>query len=216
MSTDPSTVIAVFGKAPVPGQSKTRLIPRLGAQAAAQLQRALIHRTLLTATSSKAGSVELWCTPNTGHPFFLECAQHFGIPLKLQCDGDLGQKMHAASTGVLQRAQGIVLVGTDCPALSVEDLRKSAQALARGSDAVFLPVEDGGYTLIALSHVESGVFENIPWGTERVMAQTRERLRLLGWRWQELEVRWDVDRPEDYDRLIASGWLDSPPPPGVR
>ncbi len=201
------TVIAVFAKAPVPEHAKTRLIPRIGAHAAAQLQRDLIRRTLLTAMSSKAGSVELWCTPGIDHPFFMECAQHFGIPLKLQCDGDLGQKMHGASADVLRRAQGIVLIGTDCPALSTEDLRRSAEALTQGSEVVFLPVEDGGYTLIALSRVHTSVFENIPWGTGKVMAQTRERLRLLGWNWEELELRWDVDRPEDYDRLIASGWL---------
>ncbi len=210
---EPSHVIAVFAKAPVPEQTKTRLIPRMGAQAAAHLQRELIHRTLLTATSSKAGGVELWCTPNTDHPFFIECAQHFGIPLKLQCEGDLGQKMYAASSAVLQRAQGIILIGTDCPALSMEDLRSTAKALVQGSEAVFLPVEDGGYTLIALSRIHTSVFENIPWGTGTVMAQTRERLRLLGWNWEELELRWDVDRPEDYDRLIASGWRGASPIP---
>ncbi|MSQ59719.1 MAG: glycosyltransferase [Betaproteobacteria bacterium] len=206
-------VIAVFAKAPVPGETKTRLIPRIGAQAAAQLQRDLIQRALLTATSSRAGSVELWCTPGTEHPFFMECAQRFGASLKLQCEGGLGDKMRDASTGVLKRAQGIVLIGTDCPALGEEDLRMSSEALARGCDAVFLPVEDGGYALIALSRTHSRLFENMPWGTDQVMAHTRERLRLLGWCWKELEMRWDVDRPRDYDRLVASGLLRASPLP---
>jgi glycosyltransferase A (GT-A) superfamily protein (DUF2064 family) len=34
------------------------------------------------------------------------------------------------------------------------------------------------------------------------MAETRVRLMQLGWRWRELETLWDVDRPEDYARLI--------------
>ncbi|MFN0313589.1 MAG: TIGR04282 family arsenosugar biosynthesis glycosyltransferase [Burkholderiales bacterium] len=202
-----SCIIAVFAKAPVPGETKTRLIPHIGAQAAAQLQRGLIHRTLLTATSSNAGSVELWCTPSTQHPFFVECAQRYRVALKLQCEGDLGQKMHSACADVLTRAQGVVLIGTDCPALCEEDLRMTSEALARGQDAVFLPVEDGGYTLIALSRVHASLFENMPWGTEAVMAQTRERLRRLEWRWEELAMRWDIDRPEDYDRLLASGLM---------
>ena len=48
------------------------------------------------------------------------------------------------------------------------------------------------------------VFEDIDWSTERVMSQTRERLREVGWTWAELETLWDVDRPEDYERLVAS------------
>jgi hypothetical protein len=39
------------------------------------------------------------------------------------------------------------------------------------------------------------------WSTERVMARTRERLASLGLRWLELPMRWDVDRPEDLERL---------------
>jgi len=41
------------------------------------------------------------------------------------------------------------------------------------------------------------------------MPETRTRLSELGWRWRELETLWDVDRPEDYERLIQSGLLDT-------
>ena len=47
-----------------------------------------------------------------------------------------------------------------------------------------------------------GMFDGIDWGSSRVMEQTRSRLRELGLSWHELEPRWDVDRPEDYDRLL--------------
>jgi glycosyltransferase A (GT-A) superfamily protein (DUF2064 family) len=52
------------------------------------------------------------------------------------------------------------------------------------------------------------LFEGIAWGTGAVMADTRSRLKELGWNWRELETLWDVDRPEDYARLVASGLLD--------
>ena len=55
--------IAIFARAPVAGEAKTRLIPRLGAEGAAALQHALIHRALATAVAAELGSVSLWCSP---------------------------------------------------------------------------------------------------------------------------------------------------------
>jgi glycosyltransferase A (GT-A) superfamily protein (DUF2064 family) len=40
------------------------------------------------------------------------------------------------------------------------------------------------------------------------MDGTRRRLRELDWRWRELETLWDVDRPEDYQRLLSARLLD--------
>jgi glycosyltransferase A (GT-A) superfamily protein (DUF2064 family) len=73
--------------------------------------------------------------------------------------------------------------------------------LAGGADAVFAPVEDGGYALIALRRVSPRVFEGVDWGGGQIMAQTRERVARLGWRARELPQVWDVDRPEDVARL---------------
>ena len=55
------------------------------------------------------------------------------------------------------------------------------------------------------------VFAGIDWGTAQVMAQTRARLRRLGWRWAEAEALWDVDLPQDLARLLAAGLLDAEP-----
>jgi glycosyltransferase A (GT-A) superfamily protein (DUF2064 family) len=80
-------------------------------------------------------------------------------------------------------------------------LRRASRWLAGGADAVLAPAEDGGYALIALRRVSPRLFADIDWGGPRVMAQTRERLAALGWRWRELPTLWDVDRPEDVARL---------------
>ena len=101
-----------------------------------------------------------------------------------------------------------LLIGSDCPALTARHLRQADRALRDGADAVFVPCEDGGYALIGLKRVDARLFDGIAWGGETVMAETRSRLRGLGWRWRELETLWDVDRPEDYQRLLASGLLD--------
>jgi glycosyltransferase A (GT-A) superfamily protein (DUF2064 family) len=75
---------------------------------------------------------------------------------------------------------------------------------------VFSPTEDGGYALIGLTRCDERLFEGIAWSTPRVMDETRARLRGLGWRWRELDTLWDVDRPADYERLVASALLENP------
>jgi len=201
------TAIAVLARAPVPGAAKTRLAPRLGAEGAATLQRRLTLRTLATATGAAVGPVSLFCAPDCSHPFFDESRQRFGIPLREQCAGDVGARMLHACATLLHDHGRVLLVGTDCPALTPDRLAQAA-ALLDEHEAVVWPVEDGGYVLIALRRAAPELFAGVDWGTPQVMAQTRERLRQLGWRWAEPAPLWDVDRPEDYDRLVDSGLLD--------
>jgi glycosyltransferase A (GT-A) superfamily protein (DUF2064 family) len=76
---------------------------------------------------------------------------------------------------------------------------------------VLVPADDGGYVLLGLTRSDKRLFEGIAWGSDTVLADTRARLRALDWRWRELETLWDVDRPEDYQRLVESKLLDEHP-----
>ena len=107
----------------------------------------------------------------------------------------------------LCRRGNALLMGTDCPALTVGELHAAAAALTLGNDAAFVPAQDGGYVLIGLRHAVASLFYGVPWGGDRVMAETRTRLIAAGMRWHELAPSWDVDRPEDVDRLRASGLM---------
>ncbi len=198
--------VLVFAKAPVPGQVKTRLIPRLGADGAAALQARLIERALATARTAAVGPVELWCAPSPAHPALAPFAAG-AASLHEQGDGDLGERMHRALTHACCAGRAAMLIGCDCPALTAQDLREAAAALAQGCDAAFTPAEDGGYMLVAVRRSEAALFAGVEWGSDRVMRQTRERLARLDWRWRELPMRWDVDRPEDYERLLREGLL---------
>lgn len=192
----------IFAKAPTPGGVKTRLIPSLGEIGAAELQRQLIERTLRTAVEAGLGALELWCAPGPDDPFFVACAERHDIRLRTQCGGDLGMRMAGALEFALAAGSPGLLIGCDCPALTPAYLREAAAALAGGNDAVFGPAEDGGYVLIGLARSPPAqLFENIPWGTATVMQETRTRLARGNWRWRELALMWDVDRPEDLQRL---------------
>ena len=111
--------------------------------------------------------------------------------------------MCAALTDTLVSSTSAVLIGTDCPAMTSHDLRAAVQSLQRGKDAVFAPTEDGGYALVAMKRCHPTLFDGIDWGTSAVMEETRARLRAIGWTWEELGILWDVDTPEDYERLAA-------------
>jgi rSAM/selenodomain-associated transferase 1 len=191
--------IAVFARAPIAGQAKTRLIPLLGAERAAALHGALVRKTLASAVDAKLGEVTLWCAPSSSHPFFESCRVQFQVKLATQVRGDLGERM----LGTFKAARApLLLVGSDCPSLTPGHFRLCADELQRGLDAVFLPAEDGGYVLIGLECPMASLFEGIEWGSERVMEQTRARLRAAELRWSEPGTLWDVDRPEDAARLL--------------
>ncbi len=208
MTAPDGTVVIVFAKAPQPGSVKTRLIPLLGAEGAAALHVRLVKHALETA-SNASRPVELHCAPDANDPFFRFCAGHYGVTVKAQVEGDLGTRMLAAFAQALPEHARVLLIGSDCPALTARHLQQAERALRDGNDAVLVPCEDGGYALIGLQRVEACLFDGIAWGGENVMADTRTRLTGLGWRWRELETLWDVDRPEDYRRLLASGLLEA-------
>lgn len=193
----PSTAVIVFARAPVPGQVKRRLIPALGAQGTARLYGGMLERTAATAAASGLTPAFLYTTPGASHPLLSELRERHGLQSRVQRGVDLGQRMAAAFREVLREAGAAVLVGSDCPSLDVGDLCAAARWLGTGYDAVLGPAADGGYFLIGLRRPRPGVFRGVPWGSGQVLDATRARLRRLGLEWRELEVRRDVDRPDD-------------------
>jgi len=178
-------MIIVFAKAP--GQAKTRLVPRLGASGAARLHMRLVRHAVRTARAAACGPVELHVTRN--HSLF-------SGEVRLQRGRDLGERMRNAFARARKPA---ILIGSDCPALAPADLRRAWRWLRGGCDAVLAPAEDGGYALIALRFPIRKIFEDVAWGGPRVYADTVEKLQ--GYRWRALRTLWDIDRPEDLDRL---------------
>ncbi len=175
----------VFSRTAVPGRVKTRLVPRLGEWRAARLHARLTRHALRTARTAACGPVELYDTSK-------------------QRGADLGERMHHALARALRRHRGAIIIGADCPALRPRDLRRAARWLAGGCDVVLAPAEDGGYALIAARRVSALLFSRVAWGGPDVYETTVRKLVSLGYRWRTLERVWDVDRPEDLERL---GWL---------
>ena len=195
--------ILLFAKAPEPGLVKTRLAGVLGAEGAARLYKDMALRCIANACGALPGAVELWCSPDATHPFFRECAAQWGVALREQGRGDLGNRMSEALQEVMRTSAVVLLMGTDVPSITANDINAAAVALRSGKDAVFVPTEDGGYGLIGLRRHDVRLFGSIDWSTGAVMEQTRRRLKEMAWDWSELPSRWDVDAPEDLSRLAG-------------
>ena len=193
-----TVAIAILAKAPVPGLAKTRLMPALGAHGAAMLQEALTARAVETAVAAQTGPVTLWPIPYPTHLSFRQLAFKYRIAFRRQPDGDLGARMLAACDAV---SGPVLVIGTDCVALSPTHLQDAARALRDGSDATLIPATDGGYVLIGMRAPQPGLFGAMAWSTDTVMAETRKRIALGKLRCREWPALRDIDRPEDLETL---------------
>ena len=206
----PHARLLVFSKAPVAGQVKTRLIPLLGAEAAAALYADMLDDTLGKAVDADLSPLELWCTPDVQHTHFRRCRERYPLKLHQQTTGDLGQRMSQALHSVLQEADHAVLIGADCPALCAADIEAAMAALVAGTNVVLGPASDGGYYLIGMSVPHPGLFENITWSSPQVFETTVALCRRHGLDWACLPEHTDVDTPDDYrECCVAVSAADS-------
>ncbi len=193
--------LIVFSRWPVPGRTKTRLIPALGPLRAAELQRRMTERTLQTARDWAADNdreIELRHAGGSWRQMRRRLGP--GIRYRAQSSGDLGRRMDMAFRAAFTAgAERVVLVGTDCPDLTPGLLDAAANAL-ESHDLVLGPSADGGYWLIGMNR-PLPVFDGVAWSTESVLDQTLALARRQNLDVHLLPTRRDVDLPEDLDAV---------------
>lgn len=197
-----SVSLHMLARAPRPGRVKTRLIPALGDQGACDLQRLLVERALRLPAEGFSQRF-LWLDDGPDAQLQTLADEH-GWTLVEQPAGDLGERMRLIAALGLVESDAVMLIGNDCPALDADYLGQARTALVEAS-VVLGPAEDGGYVLLGLRQNDPLLFSDMPWGTAQVLSVTRTRLAALGWRHAELPELWDVDRPEDLQRLGSLG-----------
>ena len=189
--------LIIYSRYPEAGKTKTRMIPALGAQKAAQLQRQMTEHTLDTARKLRserqinievhfAGGNQQLMTDWIG-----EDIQY--IP---QTNGDLGDRMNHSFTNAFNSSQRVVIIGIDCPDIDIQILNNAFDALQK-KELVLGVAQDGGYYLIGLNKTVPQLFQNITWGTEKVLSQTKAIAQTLNLNVEYLTTLSDVDRPED-------------------
>lgn len=198
------TVILLFAKAPVAGKVNTRLIPDIGVQEATKLQHDLIQQRLSMLKQANLCAVSLMCSPDVQDDCFVYCKQHYPISLLAQSGADLGERMLNGIKQALQQYKYCIVIGTDAPALDEVLIRQAIEHLKTESDVVFVPAEDGGYVLVGLLKPYEFLFQDISWGSAKVMQQTRNKLNDNNISFNELAPCWDIDRLEDYQRYLKT------------
>ena len=203
--------LLLFTKYPVPNFAKTRLIPSLGPQGAAEFSQQLTEHTLKTIhkfcsintnvstrvhyaapAGTSSASISSWITPSDR------------LAILPQSSGDLGARLYSAfSKSFNDGARAVVVIGSDAPGLTADILSSSFEALT-ANDIVIGPAADGGYYLLGMRTIHTSLFENIPWSTSDVFTTTLKAAASQSLTVAELPVLRDVDTPEDlgYARIL--------------
>lgn len=198
--------LVVFLKAPRAGSVKTRLAEALGPEGSCAAYRRLVE-TLLE-TLAPLAAVELCFSPSDAGTEVKPWLRT-GWSMIPQTSGDLGERIQSAfATHFLTDAQRVVLIGSDCPELTVRDIEDACFALEE-HDVVLGPARDGGYWLIGLRSPQPMLFTGMPWSTDRVFAETKRRAHEHDLRVAVLRELSDVDTITDWERWLTGTSLNS-------
>jgi len=194
--------VALFAKAPVAGQVKTRLTPPLTREEAAVVARACLEATIASVANDPALPVTLFLEGALDESLE-RLVRSRSIDVRPQGAGGLGERLRAAFEVLFAAgASGAIAIGSDSPSLPAGRLREAAAALL-DHDAVLGPAEDGGYYLLGLARPEWRLLEGIPWSTGAVSRVTLERAAAIGASVRVLEPWYDVDDIETLGRALA-------------
>lgn len=193
-----SRQLIVFSRFPEPGKTKTRLIPALGAEGAANLQRKMSGHTMLnTRVAATAVGAGIQVRFSGGTASKLRRWLGDGTDYQAQAQGDLGVRMQLAfEESFANGSRATVIVGTDCPTLNPLILEDAFKGL-EDHDIVIGPATDGGYYLIGLRGPIPEIFQGIDWGTETVLRQTLAAVEKRDPTMKWLPPLSDVDTADD-------------------
>jgi rSAM/selenodomain-associated transferase 1 len=200
--------LAIFARAPRPGEVKSRLARVLGTQAAVECYSALLRDTLELAVSLPDWTTVVAYTPDDAFaPAPSSLANFWNGPRLPQKGADLGERMsHCLQTLHAAGAARVVIIGSDCPDLETGNLVR-AFALLENRALVFGPAHDGGFYLIGAaaeySTRLSQLFEGVVWSAASTLQAVLENARKLELRYALLPVQRDVDTPDDLCDLTA-------------
>ncbi len=190
--------LIIFTRFPEPGQTKTRLIPVLGAEGAADLHRAMTEHTVGVAREWQRGSGgDIEVAFDGAEVSRVQAWLGKGLLYAPQSGQDLGTRMlHALERAFREGAKRAVLVGTDCPGRTASMLNSAFASLGK-HEVVLGSTSGGGYQLIGLRKPLPALFSGVAWGTDTVFEETLALATRLGVTVARLPILQDVDRPED-------------------
>ncbi len=205
--------LIIFTRYPEPGTTKTRMIPELGVEGAADLQRRMTdHLVLKVKTLIEQRSLAVEIRFEGGSERLMREWLGPSFSYRRQGRGDIGRRMERAiADGFQDGCESVVIIGSDIPDISSAIIHQAFEELQK-NNLVLGPAGDGGYYLIGMQKADKDqayrkLFETINWGTNKVLSQTFAAANQLGIGYALLDTLKDVDRPEDlkiWNRTLRS------------
>ena len=187
--------VILFTRIPVPGKTKTRMMPYLSAEGCASL-----HKCFLRDMSREIRKTEadlFVCYEPDGDVNVLRDICGRRATYFPQRGEDLGARMFNAISEVLGKGyESCVLTGSDIPELKKEDIEKAFDIL-EGRDAVIGPSSDGGYYLIGIKQPLKYMFEGKSYGHGSVLEDLKVSLAEHGSSYGMTAEHCDMDTHED-------------------
>src|SRR5437016_8552532 len=197
--------LAVMTKAPQAGQVKTRLIPPLTPDEAAELNKCFLRDTTAAISGltihNDASGIAVY-TPSGTESTYVDILPG-DFSLLPQRGVGFGERLCSAAEDLFRCGfDSVCLIDSDSPTVPAENFSKAIEFLKTRSDRIVLgPCDDGGYYLIGVKKPHRELFERIDWSTERVFDQTRARAREIGLEVELLAHGYDVDDAASLRRL---------------
>ena len=211
MMSKPVCALGVMAKAPVAGAVKTRLVPPLTEQEAAEINVCFLRdmvANIASVTETEAATGLIVYTP-AGSESTFDAVLPKGFQLLAQRGASLGERLCNATDDLLtQGYNSVCLINSDSPTLPKSILIRAMELLASDGDRVVLgAAEDGGYYLIGLKHAHRNLFREIAWSTSDVLARTRERAEGIDLPVEMLPSWYDVDDADTLKQLCEELFL---------
>ncbi|HEY7243728.1 MAG TPA: TIGR04282 family arsenosugar biosynthesis glycosyltransferase [Xanthobacteraceae bacterium] len=196
-----------MAKASAPGRTKTRLVPPLNYDEAADLNTAfLIDIARNIQAAARATSIAgYWAFGPPGSAAFFRARVDPDMASFEAWLPNFGDCLQLALRELLNRQhRGAIVLNSDSPTLPTALLIEAAEVLAQRDDRIVLgPAVDGGYYLLGVKQAHARLFEDIAWSTSRVAAQTIDRARELSLNVHMLAPWYDVDDADALSLLQA-------------
>lgn len=185
------------------GAVRPRLEQLLGPRGCARLQGALIEAA--TAWAAEAAPGGAYLAYDGGDEGALRPHVAHGVRTFTDAHGDLGDRLVAATAHVFrERAEPLLVVGTDMPLLTRAHAREAEAVVRGGADVAFGPALDGGYWMVALARPAPDMFElGGEWGGAAVLERSLERCAASGLRVELLGTQRKLDDAADARALAG-------------
>lgn len=200
--------IAVMAKASRPGRTKTRLVPPLTYEEAADLNTVFLKDAFANiAAAGRRTQIRAFAAYGPmGEEAFFDHLREDTPELIPAVFPNFGDCLFAGIEGMFEAGcSSACVLNADTPDLPTDYLVRCAQELAAGRDRVVIgPADDGGYYILGISRPHRRLFQDVEWSTPRVFAQTLRRAAELGLEVMTLPSWSDIDDASSLRRFAMS------------